>query len=401
MADTPAAPEFRQRPKFNAPFPEQVEFFRKKLNLPTERWDDILRSAHDRAFVVAGAQSADLLADLHQAVSKAITDGTGLEAFRKDFKNIVAKNGWTNFTGSGSKAGIAWRTKVIYQTNLSTSYAAGRWKQLNDPDLLKTLPYWRYKHNDSVFSPRPLHVSWNGLTLPANHAFWRTHFPPNDWGCECGVVPANKTEFMQAVANGRGPANAPAPGDTTGIGDGFGYAPGAGVDVPLRQLVQDKLINYPPAITKALTHDVNRYINATEQVAEFVRKVKNNVDIKEPLWIGFIENPEAISDLAKQDVTNYIVLIPADAPRHIENSHAFDGGDQRPALPEDFNNLQDIVNSPDNLRRGSNGRPPQNLTRIVIEKMIDGELFRTVFELRPGKANRSLALVSLVIKNKK
>ncbi|WP_413879007.1 hypothetical protein [Candidatus Aalborgicola defluviihabitans] len=27
-----------------------------KLNLPTERWDDIKAAAHDRAFIVAGAQ---------------------------------------------------------------------------------------------------------------------------------------------------------------------------------------------------------------------------------------------------------------------------------------------------------------------------------------------------------
>jgi hypothetical protein len=165
--------------------------------------------------------------------------------------------------------------------------------------------------------------------------------------------------------------------------------------------VQDKLIKYPPAITKALTNDVNRYINASEQATMFVRKVIADGSIKEPLWIGFVENPKAISELAKQDVTGYTVLIPAEAPRHIDNSHAFDGGQQRPAEPEDFEQLQSLVNSPDDIRRGNDGRPPQNLTRLIIEKMIEGELFRAVFEVRPGKANRSLALVSLVIKTKK
>ena len=92
------------------PFKEQLDFFRQKLNLPTERWDDIMRSAHDRAFVVAGASNADLLNDLRAAVQSGIENGGGLEAFRKDFNATVLKHGWTGWTGEGSKAGQAWRT---------------------------------------------------------------------------------------------------------------------------------------------------------------------------------------------------------------------------------------------------------------------------------------------------
>ena len=32
---------------------------------------------------------------------------------------------------------------------------------------------------------RQLHRNWHGLILPIDHKFWRTHFPPNDWGCRC------------------------------------------------------------------------------------------------------------------------------------------------------------------------------------------------------------------------
>jgi len=88
-------------------FAEQLAFFRHKLNLPTQRWDDLLGAAHDRAFVVAGAMQADLLADLRGAVDQAIAGGTTLEQFRKDFKQIVAKRGWTGWTGEGTKAGVA------------------------------------------------------------------------------------------------------------------------------------------------------------------------------------------------------------------------------------------------------------------------------------------------------
>ncbi len=94
------------------PFLEAIAFFRNKLNLPTQRWDDLLGAAHDRAFVVAGAMRADLLADLREAVDKAIADGTTIQQFRKAFKQIVAARGWTGWTGQGTKAkaGEAWRT---------------------------------------------------------------------------------------------------------------------------------------------------------------------------------------------------------------------------------------------------------------------------------------------------
>ena len=84
MATVPAAP---LAVGFGTPFAAQIDFLRQKLRVPTERWDDIASAAHDRAFVVAGAAKADLLADLHQAVIKA-AEGGGLPAFRKDFKAL-------------------------------------------------------------------------------------------------------------------------------------------------------------------------------------------------------------------------------------------------------------------------------------------------------------------------
>ena len=110
------------------PFPEQVAFFRNKLGnlVPTRRWDDMLGAAHDQGFMVAGAMQAELLTDLAAAVDKAISEGRGLEDFRKDFRAIVKRNGWTGWTGEGSVKGEAWRVKTILRTNAYTSYAAGR-----------------------------------------------------------------------------------------------------------------------------------------------------------------------------------------------------------------------------------------------------------------------------------
>ena len=157
------------------PFAEQAEFFRRKLNLPTDGWTDIYTREHDWAFVVAGANRDAIVADFRAAIEKAIEGGTTLDEFRKDFDRIVATHGW-DYNG-----GRNWRSRVIYDTNLATSYAAGRWQQL------QAAPYWQYEHQDWVQNPRPLHVSWDGLVLERDNPFWQTHFPPNGWGCHCKV----------------------------------------------------------------------------------------------------------------------------------------------------------------------------------------------------------------------
>ena len=269
---------------FNTPFAEQLGFFRAKLNLPTERWDDIQRQAHDRAFIVAGASKADLLADLSGAVDKAINEGRGLEQFRKDFRAIVQKNGWTGWTGEGSKAGWAWRTKVIYQTNMTTSYAAGRYRQMTDPAYLRLRPDWRYVHSDSVMHPRPMHLAWDGLVLPHDHPFWLTHFAPNGWGCQCRIVPVK----------GPGPGDHTTPpygwdqidpktGAQVGIDRGFDYAPGANVNTSLAQMVQEKLITYPDAIAKALAADVGSLIDVALGAVKFGRPASTVPPVADPL----------------------------------------------------------------------------------------------------------------------
>lgn len=390
-------------PPIHRSFDEQLAFFRQKLNLPTATWDDIERAVHDRAFVVAGAQGADLLYDLRCAVDKAIEQGTGLEQFRKDFAQIVAKHGWTGWTGEGTEAGIAWRTKVIYQTNMATSYAAGRWKQLNDPGLLKIMPYWQYHHNDSVLHPRPLHLLWNGLTLPPDHPFWKTHFPPGGWGCQCWVSAVTKEKYLLAIASGKGKppegwdAIDPKTGAQVGIDKGFDYTPGAGVDTPLRQIVQDKLITYPPAITKALSRDVNHYINAEQDATTFAREVLADKSRTDPLWLGFVENFEAIEATAKVNTKGYMVLLPAESVRHVEISHGHDGGTQRPATPEDYAKISEVLAAYDKIEL-SNQLSVHGLKQLVTWKQIGEEVFRCVFEVRTGKNSRALALWSMVIK---
>lgn len=253
LSPTQVAFNARGDGKFSLPFQEQIDFLRQKLNLPTEWYDDILSAAHNRAFVVAGAAKADLLNDLRGAVDKAIAEGKSIQWFRKEFAGIVQKHGWEGWTGSDTKAGRDWRTRVIYNTNIQASYNAGRYAQLTDPDLIKNRPYWRYVHNDTVAHPRPLHQSWNGTVLRYDDPWWDTHFTPNGYGCRCRIASARNDEYK----------GHPAPDDGTyekidrngvahtlpkGVDYGFDYKPGANRTTPFKDIIDNKLIRFPAAI---------------------------------------------------------------------------------------------------------------------------------------------------------
>lgn len=382
-------------------FQEQIDFLRRKLNLPSESWRDIQSAAHDRAFVVAGATKADLLHDLRKAVDQAVQGGS-IGEFRKNFAEIVAKHGWTGWTGEGSKAGEAWRTRVIYQTNLMTSYAAGRRAQLLDPDLVERRPFWRYVHNDSVTRPRPQHKRWGDmkLTLRHDHPFWETHFPPNGWGCKCRVVAVAAPGDGDVTEPPEGWAQTdPATGAPVGIDEGWGYAPGARADSELRSFVQDKLIDYPPAIERMLSVDVNRHLNTTERITDFVQRVRDGSLRNEDLWMGFVE-PEAaarIKAVTGQDVDSYMVLLPEDNVRHTYREHRWDGKGQRPVEPADYEHVASFINEANETLPGTD-RGRHGETRVLVRREIDGEVFRAVFEILHGKRNRALKLISLAIK---
>ena len=76
-----------------------------------------------------------------------------------------------------------------------------------------------------------------------------------------------------------------------------------------------------------------------------------------------------------------------------------DGLGQRPSAPEDFAQLEGVLNDPDDLRPGAVSR--QGNPTVVATKAIGGETFRAVWEVLAGKRNRSLQLTSIVIKTAK
>lgn len=256
------SPEFAEdvTPKLSAvfklPFEEQETFFRNKLNIPTRKWTDLWKDQHAKGFMVAGAYKAELLADLRDAVDRAIAEGTALEDFRKDFDEIVARHGWS-YEGTRN-----WRSELIYSTNIRTAYAAGRWEQLQDPDVKEFYGYLVYRHGDSRM-PRPQHLAWDGLTLPADDPWWKTHYPPNGWGCKCRVFAATKEDHASAAKGGLGDAPRssidPKTGEPVGIDKGWGYNVGMASMDRTHSILEDVVAKLPQDIAEKLRAEIRSY----------------------------------------------------------------------------------------------------------------------------------------------
>lgn len=167
------------------PFAEAIAFFKNKISLRSAGWTDIWQQQHSLAFVVAGAQSDALLADFYSALKDAQAKGTSYPAFRREFDAIVARNKWAHNGTPG------WRSRIIYDTNMTQAYNTGRWQQMWA--LRDLRPYLRYRHT-SFENPRLEHKAWDGKVLPITDAWWGTHMPQNGWGCKCRVDSLSRNE---------------------------------------------------------------------------------------------------------------------------------------------------------------------------------------------------------------
>lgn len=141
------------------------------------RWLRVWREEHAVAFTVAQMTDLDLLDDTHQALTRALRQGQTYESFRAGLEPWLRARGWKPH---GRGGGVGKRLRRIFDTNLRSSRAAGRWDRIErTARLLYTLGPSKVH--------RPDHQEWAGVCLRHDDPWWTTHYPPNGWGCKCSV----------------------------------------------------------------------------------------------------------------------------------------------------------------------------------------------------------------------
>ena len=177
----------------DVPSREAVRHFRAKGFHIGHHWLDTDAATHLESFTVAKAANLDLLRDIRAAVDRALAEGVSWEDFRAELQPLLEHRGWWGRremrdprTGETREVqlGSSRRLRTIFRTNLATAYARGKWERIER--TAEDLPFLRYVAvNDE--RTRPDHSAWHGVILPVTDEWWRTHYPPNGWGCRCVV----------------------------------------------------------------------------------------------------------------------------------------------------------------------------------------------------------------------
>jgi len=238
-------------------------------------WHDMWQADHARGFTVAKATKVDILQDIFDALDQAQQDGITFETFQKNLTPLLQEKGWWGRqeavdTATGEvttvQLGSVRRLRTIFNVNIQTSLQVGHYRAMTEPAVLLARPYWRYS---AVMdrNTRPLHRQWHNMVLAADDPWWRTHYPPNGWGCRCTVVSMSLREIERdGLKISDSPAietykwTNPKTGEEVwvpkGIDPGWAYNPGEAANANAIAVARGKAELAPEPVRMALLADL-------------------------------------------------------------------------------------------------------------------------------------------------
>lgn len=250
---------------FNLPPATALDFFTAKGLKPTFSYLDMLGEEHVASFTVAKMLDTDLLAQVHQSLTDAMTSGTPFKQWADTIVPTLQAKGWWGrqavvdpLTGQTVTAqlGSPHRLKTIFRTNVQSAYAVGAWEQI---DAQKTdAPFLLYDAVDD-HRTRPEHAVHDNKVLPIDDRFWRVWYPPNGYNCRCSAIQLSQDDLddlgLEVSAsepvkteNWTNPRTGKVEKVPVGQDPGFGYNVGAVRLEQLAKLALEKAAALPPQL---------------------------------------------------------------------------------------------------------------------------------------------------------
>ena len=171
-------------------FPDEAAaaYIRGKAVADPKNFGNLPPQLKQRAFTVAGIEQIDALRRISDAIAK-LPEGASWDEAKKEIAAEISP-----FTGGDMKAARA-RAEWQLRTHGFQAYAVARHQQ--QMETIDVFPYWKYETvGDSRV--RPGHAALDGKILRAVDPWWKTHYPPWDWGCRC-IVNALDEEDARAA----------------------------------------------------------------------------------------------------------------------------------------------------------------------------------------------------------
>ncbi|NTZ40670.1 phage head morphogenesis protein [Enterobacter sp. JMULE2] len=178
---------------------EAIKYFESKGYAIGFNWHDVQTQAHARAFTVAGVLKLDVLQDIRGGLQSALDNGDTYQTFVKNLQPLLEAKGWM---GKGlvadpetgelqGKQLTPRRLQTIFDTNIQSSYNAGRYQQqmANVADR----PYFERVAVMDLHT-RPKHAALNGFTAPADDPVWEYLYTPDGHGCRCRIRARSRSD---------------------------------------------------------------------------------------------------------------------------------------------------------------------------------------------------------------
>ncbi len=163
--------------RFDVPPSEAIDYFKRKEVVTKKEFKDLRDEAKGTSFYISGVYQKDILEAFKMEITDALETGKTQRETIKNFKNILS--------GAGHRELGNYHLESIFRTNMQMAYGIGRRRALES--VAEDLPFWTYNAvNDD--RTRPTHRVLDGITLPYDHPFWDTHYPPWGFLCRCNVT---------------------------------------------------------------------------------------------------------------------------------------------------------------------------------------------------------------------
>ncbi|OKP69620.1 hypothetical protein BTE77_27920 [Ensifer adhaerens] len=328
-----------------------LRYFDAKRAVPTFSWSDIAPSEHAYSWTVAKSAGFDILDDIRVAMREAIANRVPEREFISQLSQVLQDKGWWGKARAFDpldgvektvQLGSPRRLRTIYWANVRTAHAAGEWERTERTKAF--LPFLVYTASTAE-RRRPEHLNWAGTVLPVDHPWWSTHYPPNGWGCRCGVRQISGGEAKRLGWS----ADQPDPDDTTE--PWTNRRTGETTQVPTG--IDPGWANNPG---KARGENVSRYLYGQVEAMPPERQriaIKDIVGspILEAMAQGHMPSGSylPIAQLASKVVERFgaktgLVRLSADSVQHILVDHA-----ERGLAVEELRNGLSVVSSPETI----------------------------------------------------
>lgn len=175
-------------------FPNEAaaDYIRGKAVADPKNFGALPPQLKQRAFTVAGIEQLDAVKKIRDAVAKLPQGASWYEA-KKEIAGLISPFVGGDDDSKRTTASRA-RAEFLLRTHGFQAYSVARHQQ--QMATVKSHPYWMYETvGDNRV--RAGHAKLDGKVLRADDPWWKTHYPPWDWGCRCVVIALDEEDAQE------------------------------------------------------------------------------------------------------------------------------------------------------------------------------------------------------------